>query len=97
MAPSGPLRPRATANVPSDKALAGDGLYREPRHFTAWSKKRQIEEHKLHQAVRAVTGQTTVPIGDFILETEDTSITCETCEELFVSAVETLSPSETNR
>lgn len=63
-------------------ALAGDGLYREPRHFTAWSKERQIETHKLHQVVREVTGQATVPIGDFILETPDTSVTCETCEEL---------------
>jgi NAD+ synthase (glutamine-hydrolysing) len=75
---------RSVLAIRAKQALAGDGLYREPRHFTAWSKKRQIEDHKLHQAVRAVTGQMTVPIGDFILETEDTSITCETCEELFV-------------
>lgn len=34
--------------------------------------------------MRDVTGQTTVPIGDFIIETPDTSLTCETCEELFV-------------
>ena len=64
------------------KALAGDGLYREPRHFTAWAKERQVETHKLRQIIRDVTGQCSVPIGDFILETLDTSVTCETCEEL---------------
>lgn len=62
--------------------LAGDGLYREARHFTAWVKERQVEAYKLHQVVRDITGQNTVPIGDFILETPDTSVTCETCEEL---------------
>lgn len=70
--------------IRAKQALAGDGLYREPRHFTAWVKERQVETHKLHQVVRDVTGQTTVPIGDFILETPDTSVACETCEELFV-------------
>lgn len=70
--------------IRAKQALAGDGLYREPRHFTAWVKERQVESHKLHQVVREVTGQTTVPFGDFILETPDTSVTCETCEELFV-------------
>jgi NAD+ synthase (glutamine-hydrolysing) len=70
--------------IRAKQALAGDGLYREPRHFTAWTKEREVEAHKLHQVVREVTGQTTVPIGDFILETPDTSVTCETCEELFV-------------
>ncbi|KAI6383144.1 hypothetical protein MCOR25_000330 [Pyricularia grisea] len=70
--------------IRAKQALAGDGLYREPRHFTAWVKERQVETHKLHKVVRDVTGQTTVPIGDFILETPDTSVTCETCEELFV-------------
>ncbi|KAM4058114.1 carbon-nitrogen hydrolase [Hirsutella rhossiliensis] len=70
--------------VRAKQALAGDGLYREARHFTAWVKERQVEAYKLHQVVKDVTGQKTVPIGDFILETPDTSVTCETCEELFV-------------
>ncbi|KAK5992153.1 Putative glutamine-dependent NAD(+) synthetase [Cladobotryum mycophilum] len=68
--------------IRAKQALAGDGLYREPRHFTPWMKERQIETYKLHQVVRDVTKQTTAPIGDFILETPDTSVTCETCEEL---------------
>jgi hypothetical protein len=62
--------------------LAGDGLYREPRHFTAWVKQREVEEYKMPSTIMKVTQQTTVPIGDFILETPDTSVTCETCEEL---------------
>lgn len=70
--------------IRAKQSLAGDGLYREPRHFTAWVKERQVETHKLHQVVKDVTGQSTVPIGDFILETPDTSVSCETCEELFV-------------
>lgn len=70
--------------VRAKQALASDGLYREARHFTAWAKERQVEAYRLHQAVRDVTGQQTVPIGDFILETPDTSVACETCEELFV-------------
>jgi hypothetical protein len=62
--------------------LAGDGLYREPRHFTAWVKQREVEEYKMPSTIKEVTQQSTVPIGDFILETPDTSVTCETCEEL---------------
>lgn len=63
-------------------ALANDGLYRETRHFTAWTKERQIEDCKLHAVIREVTGQSTAPIGDMIFETHDTSIAHETCEEM---------------
>ncbi|KND93209.1 Glutamine-dependent NAD(+) synthetase [Tolypocladium ophioglossoides CBS 100239] len=65
-------------------ALANDGLYREARHFTAWSKPRQVEAYYLDSILRRVTGQTTVPIGDMILSTPDTAVACESCEELFV-------------
>jgi NAD+ synthase (glutamine-hydrolysing) len=64
--------------------LANDGLYREARHFTAWSKSRQVETYYLEDVVQRVTGQTTVPIGDMILSTRDTAVTCESCEEMFV-------------
>jgi hypothetical protein len=64
-------------------SLANDGLYREARHFTAWPKKMQIETYYLEAIVEDVTGQHTVPIGDAILSTRDTAISCETCEELF--------------
>ncbi|RSL85308.1 hypothetical protein CEP51_003421 [Fusarium floridanum] len=65
-------------------ALANDGLYREARHFTAWSKPRQVETYYLDGPVRKVTGQSSVPIGDMILSTPDTAVTCESCEEMFV-------------
>ncbi|KAF4591371.1 Glutamine-dependent NAD(+) synthetase [Ophiocordyceps camponoti-floridani] len=65
-------------------ALANDGLYREARHFTAWSKPREVETYYLESVVRRVTGQETVPIGDMILSTPDTAVTCESCEEMFV-------------
>ncbi|PHH59449.1 hypothetical protein CDD81_3179 [Ophiocordyceps australis] len=63
--------------------LANDGLYRETRHFTAWCKPRTIENYYLESVIREVTGQRTVPIGDAVLSTLDTSVGCETCEELF--------------
>ncbi|KAI0144661.1 NAD+ synthase [Xylariaceae sp. FL1272] len=64
-------------------ALANDGLYREARHFTAWPKHKQTETYYLESVIERVTGQHTVPIGDAILSTRDTSIGCETCEEMF--------------
>ncbi|CAI4213851.1 unnamed protein product [Parascedosporium putredinis] len=65
-------------------ALANDGLYREARHFTAWTKQRQIETYYLEGVVQKVTGQRSVPIGDMILSTPDTAVACESCEEMFV-------------
>ncbi|PFH55100.1 hypothetical protein XA68_10749 [Ophiocordyceps unilateralis] len=65
-------------------ALANDGLYREARHFTAWSKPREVETYYLEGVVQRVTGQETVLIGDMILSTPDTAVTCESCEEMFV-------------
>ncbi|RMD41983.1 hypothetical protein DV735_g3192, partial [Chaetothyriales sp. CBS 134920] len=64
-------------------SLANDGLYREARHFTAWVKPRTVETYYLEQVIREITGQKTVPIGDAVLSTLDTSVGCETCEELF--------------
>ncbi|SPO06045.1 related to Glutamine-dependent NAD(+) synthetase [Cephalotrichum gorgonifer] len=64
-------------------SLANDGLYREARHFTAWSKKMQTETYYLESVIRDVTGQSSVPIGDALLSTRDTAIGCETCEEMF--------------
>ncbi|KAI0538523.1 NAD+ synthase [Xylaria digitata] len=64
-------------------SLAMDSLYREGRHFTAWVKHMQSETYYLEEVIKRVTGQRTCPIGDIILSTRDTSIGCETCEELF--------------
>lgn len=64
-------------------SLAQDGLYREARHFAAWVKPRRTEVYYLESILQEITGQTTVPIGDAILSTRDTAVSCETCEELF--------------
>lgn len=65
------------------KHLADDGNYREPRWFTAWSKDRSVEEFKLNPLLQSVTGQKNVPIGDFLIETNDTVLGSEKCEEMF--------------
>ncbi|KIW65049.1 NAD+ synthetase [Phialophora macrospora] len=64
-------------------SLANDGLYRETRHFTAWVKERTTETYYLEKVISDITGQKTIPIGDAVLSTLDTSVGCETCEELF--------------
>ena len=46
------------------KALAGDGNYREPRWFTAWSKEKVLEQYELPKVVREIRGQKSCPIGD---------------------------------
>lgn len=62
--------------------LANDGNYRESRWFTPWTR-RDLDTHTLPRAIRSLTGQHSCPIGNGILECEDTSIASETCEELF--------------
>mmetsp|Transcript_17740 Transcript_17740/g.30170 ORF Transcript_17740/g.30170 Transcript_17740/m.30170 type:complete len:709 (+) Transcript_17740:307-2433(+) len=63
--------------------LADDGNYREPRWFDRWGRMGVVEQHKLHKSIVEATGQRTVPFGDCVLETLDTKIASETCEELF--------------
>eukprot|EP00475_Leptophrys_vorax_P032561 TRINITY_DN5040_c0_g1_i1.p1 TRINITY_DN5040_c0_g1~~TRINITY_DN5040_c0_g1_i1.p1 ORF type:complete len:716 (+),score=148.75 TRINITY_DN5040_c0_g1_i1:37-2148(+) len=63
--------------------LANDGNYRETRWFTSWSRTHDIDEHVLPNAIRELTGQTTVPFGIAIVECNDGVIATETCEELF--------------
>ncbi len=65
------------------KYLADDGNYREPRWFTAWKKDREVEDFRLPPVLQAVTGSKNVPIGDFLLETNDTVLGTEKCEEMF--------------
>jgi NAD+ synthase (glutamine-hydrolysing) len=63
--------------------LANDGNYREMRWFIPWGRTTHVEEYQLPDFIAKVTGQKLVPIGDAIIQTDDTSIGCETCEELF--------------
>ena len=53
------------------KALAGDGNYREPRWFTAWSKEKVLEQYELPKVVREIRGQKSCPIGDAYLKFEN--------------------------
>lgn len=71
--------------------LAMDGNYREGRWFTAWGRDRALETFsEFPRAIRQVLalgpgggGQQTCPIGNGVLECDDTTIGAETCEELF--------------
>lgn len=63
--------------------LATEGNYREPRWFVPWQKEWKIEDFRLPSEIQEITKQTTVPIGCAVIETQDTVIASETCEELF--------------
>ena len=63
--------------------LATEGNYREPRWFVPWQKGWTTEEYRLPSDIQEITKQTTVPIGCAVIETQDTVIAAETCEELF--------------
>ncbi|KAI3404420.2 QNS1 [Candida oxycetoniae] len=63
--------------------LANDGNYREMRYFTPWNRPKYFEDHQLPSHISKITGQLRVTFGDCIIETADTRLGCETCEELF--------------
>lgn len=63
--------------------LANDGNYREMRFFTPWVKTGLVEDFVLPPVIQKVTGQKSVPFGDAVINTLDTCIGAETCEELF--------------
>ncbi len=66
--------------------LANDGNYREMRYFTPWPAALRGRTFPLELAnaeIRSVTGQTSVPFGDAIVQTRDTTVGIELCEELF--------------
>ena len=62
--------------------LAENGNYRESRFFTPWEKS-GMEEHPLPSCIQRVTGQKSCPIGVAIIQTNDTEIGIEVCEELW--------------
>lgn len=66
--------------------LAENGSYREHRWFTPWRKIRVTEDFFLPRIIQEVTGQRTVPFGDFVLSTLDTCIGFEVCEELWCAS-----------
>ncbi|CAG0881319.1 unnamed protein product [Darwinula stevensoni] len=65
------------------RILCDDGIYRETRWFTAWTRDRTTEEHFLPRIISSITGQSTAPIGDAVIATKDTCIGFEICEELW--------------
>ncbi|XP_048402019.1 glutamine-dependent NAD(+) synthetase isoform X1 [Stegostoma tigrinum] len=65
-------------------AMANSGNYRELRWFMPWNKQRIVEEFSLPDIIQRVTGQDTVPFGDAVIETKETCLGSEICEELWV-------------
>ncbi len=65
--------------------LANSGNYRESRWFSCWQRRQQIESHPLPESIQLITGQTSVPFGDAVINTMDTSVGFEVCEELFTA------------
>lgn len=63
--------------------LANDGNYREMRYFTPWKRPKYHETFQLPKRIKQITDQSSVIIGDCVLETLETKIGAETCEELF--------------
>ncbi|QDS67499.1 hypothetical protein FKW77_001435 [Venturia effusa] len=63
--------------------LANDGNYFEMRHFTPWTKPREIEQYHLPRRISKLQGASHVLFGDAVISTPDTCIGAETCEELF--------------
>lgn len=51
--------------------------------FTPWMKPGVVEDFILPPEIQKVTGQRLVPFGDAVINSLDTCIGTETCEELF--------------
>lgn len=64
--------------------LAEGGNYREPRFFTAWGVNREMETFELPSIIQQITKQKNVPFGNAIIQTLDTRIGIETCQELWM-------------
>ena len=69
------IRPKLT--------MCDDGNYRETRWFTAWTRRRELEDFSLPRMITDLTGQITVPFGDGVIALRDTVLGYEICEELW--------------
>lgn len=63
--------------------LAAGNNYRESRWFTAWVRE-GLEDFYLAPEIQAIVGQKSTKFGNAIIRCNDTTIACETCEELWV-------------
>ncbi|KAL8946231.1 MAG: hypothetical protein Q9222_007346 [Ikaeria aurantiellina] len=65
-------------------SLAMDGLFREARYFSPWPIDKPVDSFQLPWHIKSLTGQDSVPIGNFVMESGDgVRWACEMCEELF--------------
>lgn len=64
-------------------SLANDGLFREMRYFTPWQGRGEGTDHILPESLKELGDHGRVRFGDCVLETNDTKIGTEMCEELF--------------
>ena len=63
--------------------LSDSGNYHEGRYFTAWpATMTELESFLLPEVIQKIIGQTTVPIGNAIIQTKDTEIGIAMYEEL---------------
>lgn len=67
-------------------SLANDGNYREMRYFSEWRLKGKTRNFILPKILRDIAGQIECPIGDAVIDTLDTCLAPECCEELFTPA-----------
>jgi hypothetical protein len=62
-----------------------DGNYREMRYFTPWQRGAEIEHYYLEDIVADITNQHTVPFGDAVIRTKETTIGSSTYCTLYAS------------
>eukprot|EP01036_Dinobryon_divergens_P038171 gene38171-50059_t len=63
--------------------LPDDGNYREPRFFASWKRHNELDTHRLSDLLAEATGQSTVAFGMAVLQTAETVLASEICEELW--------------
>lgn len=63
--------------------LANDGNYREMRYFSPWNRPKYYESFQLPKFISGISGQSRVTFGDCVIQTLETTVGAETCEELF--------------
>lgn len=63
--------------------LAGGNNYREGRWFTPWTSP-DLHSFQLSEQIAKIVGQKETLFGNGVIRCNDTTLACETCEELWV-------------
>jgi NAD+ synthase (glutamine-hydrolysing) len=63
--------------------LADDGNYREKRFFSSWTDKENLHEYRFSNILQKATGQISCKFGIGVIETQETIVAAEVCEELW--------------